>query len=588
MLWRDAPLPELRTEPFSTAAVAQLEQLRLATLEERIDADLALGRDAALVTELESLVAEHAYRERLRAQLMLALYRSGRQVDALDAYQEGRRVLQDEFGLEPGKELRDLEAAILRQDEALSPDRPVPAAEPEQPPPTRRLSRRAVVAAGLGGLAAVSLGVGVTAVRSRGSSGTQVQPGSVGVVDPDARKVVAEIPVGFSSPLIAAGEGAVWLLDPRGSTLTRIDPETNDAVRRRGIHADGVPMALAVGEGSVWIALDEGAFSACSRSGRSSTTCGDGSSWNGERGVPRVDRIQAHGRRGRRLASGGHSGRSPGSTRQRATPSCSRRASEPRRRSQSTGMPSGSEALRGDEADCAPGWSSVTRSWKGCSRRRPPRSHSAVTPCGSSATRAQPLAHRSPERVDPGLLPDGASPSAVAVAEDGAVWVASGSATSLWRLDPKTNDDETFPLGAISGGLVAEFGSIWTSPGAPAGSFRRFRFSNGWSSIGQWAADSGSRSWAWAGVSPCSFRPLLPVRTANRGTTARFGSCGATSPTPDPALANGRIGSWVLLNATCAKLFTTVRDPDTRARVVPEVVRSLTPSRTAAARTPSS
>ena len=168
MLWRDAPLPELRTEPFSTAAVAQLEQLRLAALEERIDADLALGRHAALVTELESLVAEHPYRERLRAQLMLALYRSGRQADALDAYQAGRRVLQDELGLEPGKELRDLEAAILRQDEALSPARPVPAAEPEQPPSTRRLSRRAVVGAGLGGLAAVSLGVGVTAYSLAG------------------------------------------------------------------------------------------------------------------------------------------------------------------------------------------------------------------------------------------------------------------------------------------------------------------------------------------------------------------------------------------------------------------------------------
>ena len=185
MLWRDAPLPELRTEPFSTAAVPQLDQLRLAALEERIDADLALGRDAALVMELESLVAEHPYRERLRAQLMLALYRSGRQADALDAYQAGRRVLQDELGLDPGKELRDLEAAILRQDEALAPARQAPAAEPDQSPSTRRLSRRAVIAAGLGGLAAVTLGVGVTAVRSRGSGGTLVPTGSVGVVDHD-------------------------------------------------------------------------------------------------------------------------------------------------------------------------------------------------------------------------------------------------------------------------------------------------------------------------------------------------------------------------------------------------------------------
>ena len=188
--------------------------------------------DAALVTELETLVSEHPYRERLRAQLMLALYRSGRQADALDAYQAGRRVLQDELGLEPGKELRDLEAAILRQDEALSPARPVPTGEPEQPPTARRLSRRAVVAAGLGGLAVVALGTGVTAVRSRGSGARQVHPGSVGVVDPGTRRVVYEVPVGFSSPLIAAGEGAVWLVDQKGSTLTGIDP--NDERRRPG------------------------------------------------------------------------------------------------------------------------------------------------------------------------------------------------------------------------------------------------------------------------------------------------------------------------------------------------------------------
>src|SRR5262249_19425383 len=145
-----------------------------------------------LVTELESLVAEHPYRERLRAQLMLALYRSGRQADALEAYHAGRRVLQDDLGLEPGNELRDLQAAILRQDEALSPPLPVSAAKPNQPPPPRRLTRRAVIAAGAGGLAAVALGGGITAFRLRESGGTQIQPESVGVVDPVAREVVHE------------------------------------------------------------------------------------------------------------------------------------------------------------------------------------------------------------------------------------------------------------------------------------------------------------------------------------------------------------------------------------------------------------
>ena len=165
---------------------------------------------------------------------MLALYRSGRQADALDAYQAGRRVLQDELGLEPGKELRDLEAAILRQDEALLPVRPDAAEpEPEPPPPTRRFSVRSVIAAGIVGFALVALAASIAVFRSTDTSDAGISPESVGVVDPASRRVVDEIPVGFGSPLIAAGEGSVWLVDPEGNTLTRIDPETNAVVSRR-------------------------------------------------------------------------------------------------------------------------------------------------------------------------------------------------------------------------------------------------------------------------------------------------------------------------------------------------------------------
>ena len=92
--------------------------MRVATIEARIDADLALGRHAALVAELEQLVLEYPMREHLRAQLMLALSRSGRQTEALRSYRSARAVLGDELGLEPSPELRALETAILRQDEA--------------------------------------------------------------------------------------------------------------------------------------------------------------------------------------------------------------------------------------------------------------------------------------------------------------------------------------------------------------------------------------------------------------------------------------------------------------------------------------
>lgn len=121
-LWRGPALVDVRSEPFAQAEITRLEELRLVAIEDRLEAELGLGRDNELVPELEGLVAEHPVRERLRRLLMLALYRAGRQADALETYREARRVLVDELGLEPGSELRELEQAILRQDPAL--DRP--------------------------------------------------------------------------------------------------------------------------------------------------------------------------------------------------------------------------------------------------------------------------------------------------------------------------------------------------------------------------------------------------------------------------------------------------------------------------------
>ena len=120
-LWHGRPLADLRETPFVRTGAAQLEEDRLAALEARIEADLALGRHADLVGELESLIAEHPFRERLRAQLMLALYSSGRQAEALECYQRAREVLVEELGIEPSRSLQELERAILRQDESLAP-----------------------------------------------------------------------------------------------------------------------------------------------------------------------------------------------------------------------------------------------------------------------------------------------------------------------------------------------------------------------------------------------------------------------------------------------------------------------------------
>jgi predicted ATPase/DNA-binding SARP family transcriptional activator len=144
-LWRGAPLADLASEPFARRESGRLEDLRMTAIEQLNEAKLALGRHTELVGQIEVLIGEHPYREGLRAQLMLALYRGDRQADALQAYQDARRTLVDELGIEPGERLRELERAILAQDPALA----LAVVETSGParrlqaPPTRTLGREA-------------------------------------------------------------------------------------------------------------------------------------------------------------------------------------------------------------------------------------------------------------------------------------------------------------------------------------------------------------------------------------------------------------------------------------------------------------
>ena len=142
-LWRGEPLAEFAREPFAAAAARRLADLRLDALERRIAAELELGRHEQLVRELTALVRDEPLRERLRSHLMVALYRSGRQVDALAVYREGRRVLVDELGVEPSRALQELERAILRQDPSLDGE-------------VRRSGRGCVLCAGTAGLPLVA------------------------------------------------------------------------------------------------------------------------------------------------------------------------------------------------------------------------------------------------------------------------------------------------------------------------------------------------------------------------------------------------------------------------------------------------
>lgn len=140
-LWRGPPLSDLAYESFCQAEISRLQELRVAALEDRIAADLELGHHAELVGELRALVSEEPLRERPRGQLMLALYRSGRQAEALEAYRETRRALVDELGIEPGRELKDLERAILAQDPGLD----VPERGPKRAPAQQRRGAEGLV-----------------------------------------------------------------------------------------------------------------------------------------------------------------------------------------------------------------------------------------------------------------------------------------------------------------------------------------------------------------------------------------------------------------------------------------------------------
>jgi hypothetical protein len=138
-LWRGAALAEFTYESFAQAAIARLEEIRLAAVELRIDTDLALGRHDELVGELEALVAEHPLRERLTGSLMTALYRSNRQAEALEVYRGAHRALVDELGLEPSAALRDLQQAILQQNPALD--------LPAEPPRVPSVAERSILVA---------------------------------------------------------------------------------------------------------------------------------------------------------------------------------------------------------------------------------------------------------------------------------------------------------------------------------------------------------------------------------------------------------------------------------------------------------
>jgi DNA-binding SARP family transcriptional activator/ABC-type branched-subunit amino acid transport system substrate-binding protein/DNA-binding beta-propeller fold protein YncE len=245
-LWRGPPLSELTYEALAQPEIARLEEERLAALEDRIEADLALGGGADLVGELEAEIARHPLRERLRAALLLALYHAGRQADALEAFQDARRTLVDELGIEPGPALRERHSAILAQDPALDPPM-----RRRAPAPMRSRLVAVTVGASLLLLAA-AVAAGVVATRDGKPAAARIAsvPGnSIAAIDLRTNRIVGSYPAGSTPTSIAAGAGATWALNADDATLTRVDLATS-APRTLGV--PGTVLDVAAGRDGVW------------------------------------------------------------------------------------------------------------------------------------------------------------------------------------------------------------------------------------------------------------------------------------------------------------------------------------------------
>ena len=255
-LWRGEPLADLADEPFAADAIRRLEELRLRAAEQAVDADLAAGRHAELIGELDALVAAHPLRERLHAQRLLALYRANRQSEALAAYRTARAGLVEQIGVEPGAELQRLHEQILAHDPAL--DLPATAAgEAEtQPPggrtPERWRPRRVLVGAAVLALAGLLGGGALLLARSgRVPAPASIAANAVAVIDPHDASLTSQIPVGASPSHMAVGEGGVWVSNADDGTVSRLDRATRTV--RQTIGVGSAPGAIAVGGGGVWV-----------------------------------------------------------------------------------------------------------------------------------------------------------------------------------------------------------------------------------------------------------------------------------------------------------------------------------------------
>ena len=464
-LWRGAPLGDLAYEPFAQVEVERLEELRLAGLEERIDAELGVGRNAALVPELQTLVAQHPLRERLRGQLMLALYRSGRQAEALQAYREARGYFVEELGLEPGPSLRTIEQAILRQEAVL--DAPegdaggvAVASRSASPPPVERAPvapevgrprRRARVLVLVAGAVAIAAVVAISlAIRDSGAPLASTNDNAVGSISTGDGKLGGTVSLRVAPTRMAAGLGALWVTQFNDRSLARVDPHTR-AVEQT-IRVGSGPSGVAAGAGAIWVANSlDGTVSrvdpATNRvvqvvrvGGRpSEVAVGNGSVWVASSGTQTVSRLDAStGRLRRRVdLAGDPSGLALGSGSLWVTSAEARTLS---RIDPGTGVVSDTIAVGGGPTGVAASAGSV---W-------------VANSLDGTVTRVDPA-----RDAVVATIPVGDGPDAIAAAA-GAVWVGNEFGGNISRVDPRKGVvDRTIPIGGRPAALAPAAGAVW-------------------------------------------------------------------------------------------------------------------------------
>ena len=512
-LWRGPPLSDFASESFAQGEIARLEELRLGAVEERVEADLALGRHPELVPELEALVRAHPLRERLRAQLMLALYRSDRQAEALDVYRQAHRMLADELGLEPGRRLQELERAILNQDPELDP----PA---RKPGPLVTRPRRSGVLIAIGAAVLLSAAVAVAASELTGDDSpglAAASANSVAALDTGSSRIVADVPVGNGPTSVVAGEGAVWVVNSVDETVSRVDPETGGVVQRIDVGAD--PGGIAVGGGAVWVAnsLDATVSRIDPQTNREVDTIPVGLTPTAlgvdgktvwvtsaeERSVAKIDAVRGRvvdriqtGALGRGIAVGGGSVWVTDESSRSVIRIDSRRG----RIVERVGVGNGPTGIAFGDGSV---W--VANSLDG-----------TVSRIDAATNRVT------------ATIPVGEGPGGIAVGS-GAVWVSGEFSEAIARIDPAENEVvERIPIANRPNGLALSGDQVWFAVQASGAGHRGGRLINGGGGAIQGSIDPSFISWAGTGWS---------LGTAYDGLVgyARRGGSGGTQVMPNLA-----------------------------------------------------